>query len=154
MLRFDATAGAPVVTDPIDVAADGVVEREFRSLVPPERVYLPFQVDRRAAPRGRYAGPRYPIAFRDRGLPGRVLAQYVVGASGRAREGSFSALTASDPAFAASIATWLDSMRFVAADRDARRVARVVRHWVTFTVVRVGLSHIAIDDPLPLCPGQ
>ncbi len=60
-------------------------------------------------------GPQYPAALRAAGTTGRVLAQFIVGADGRADTTSLIILRATAPEFATAVRTALPTMRFMPA---------------------------------------
>ena len=145
-LELYPDAGAPFVTDSIDVGPDAFVQSEFAVAPRPDHVYLEFQVDRPAVPRAGSRGPRYPDELRRRGVPGEVVARYVVDSTGRMRPGTFEAVEESDPAFTAAVVAAVREMRYVPAERDGRPVAQVVQHPFRFSV-RGGTGNIVIGVP-------
>jgi protein TonB len=88
--------------------------------------YFEFQVEKPVERIGGEA-PEYPSLLRDSGVEGQVLAQFVVGPSGRYEGGTLKILNSSNPAFSAAVKDALPRMRFSAAQIGGRKVAQLVQ---------------------------
>jgi periplasmic protein TonB len=88
--------------------------------------YMEFQVEKPVEKIGGDA-PEYPASLRESGVEGRVLAQFVVGETGRYEAGSLKILDSSNPAFTAAVKDALPRMRFSAAQIGGKKVAQLVQ---------------------------
>lgn len=71
--------------------------------------------------------PVYPTSLYESATPGRVLAEFVVGATGDVDMATFNVVTATDRAFVDAVRVALRDQRFVAARRDGRSVHQVMQ---------------------------
>ena len=147
-VRFLVDSATTLSSDTIRVAGDAFVQREF--VVEPPHAFLEFQVEKQTQIRPGSNAARYPIALRDQGIEGEVLAQFVVDSSGRPRLDTFRILRSTHPAFAEAVTAWLPNARFYPAEIGGRHVAQMVQMPFTFQ-----LSHSAgsvPSQPRPLFP--
>jgi periplasmic protein TonB len=82
------------------------------------------------------ASPRYPDALRSSGIEGRVIAQFVVDATGRAETDSVRFLRSDNPLFEDAVRAALPRMRFAAAEIGGRKVRQLVQMPFVFTIGR------------------
>ena len=86
----------------------------------------------------RGGGPRYPTNLRARGVPGDVLATFVVDADGRTVPASTRILHASHPDFAAAVREYLVRASFIPARLGGCRIGARVSQPFTFAVEGAG----------------
>ena len=119
-----------VVTDP-----GGLHQGEYVVDVPAEIVYYEFEVDEPASPT-HVVAPTYPSLLQQRGVGGRVIAEFIVDSRGRVDDASFVALTTTHPEFAAAVRAALRRMRYQPAERQGRRVPQLVHQVFDFATAR------------------
>jgi TonB family protein len=101
-----------------------------------DQPYFEFQVEMPVVPVEGSPGPRYPEALRRAKIEGEVLAQFVVGADGKADMGSFKVLKSTHDLFTISVQNALPQMRFKPALVGDRAVRQLVQEPFTFAIVR------------------
>ena len=80
--------------------------------------------------------PHYPAALERAGIPGTVIAQFVVDTAGHVENGSVVILQATHRDFANAVASRLKALRFVPARAQGRHVRQLVEQPFQFAVVR------------------
>lgn len=106
----------------LGVARAGALEREVAA----RTVYTADQVDHPAILAPGTAEPAYPDSLWRAGVAGRVVAEFIVGASGVIESGSFGIASTTHPYFSAAVRAALEGAIF----RPARLAGRVVRQFV------------------------
>jgi hypothetical protein len=71
--------------------------------------------------------PMYPTSLYESAIPGRVLAEFVVGANGEVDMATFNVVTATDRAFVEAVRFALRDQRFIAASRGGKPVHQVMQ---------------------------
>jgi TonB family protein len=133
-LRFSLDTTTSFESPPIQLAADGYVEREF--IVPfMPRIYLASEV-KQVQTLSHSPVPRYPADLRKRGVEGEVIAQFVVDSTGRVVPGSFKAIHYTDPGFLDALRAVIYEMRFQPAELNGRKVNQLVQEPFTFGIGR------------------
>lgn len=90
--------------------------------------YMPGDVDAAARPdSGNLIRPVYPDSLFDAQAPGRVLAEFVVGANGEANMDTFSAITTTHRLFIEPVRRAVREQRFAPAVRRGRMVPQVMQ---------------------------
>lgn len=87
-------------------------------------------------PDARNPSPIYPEMLRTAGMPGRVVAEFVVDSTGRVRAGSLVIVETTHELFASSVRRTVPSFRFTPARVQGRRVAQRVRVPFEFEIDR------------------
>lgn len=106
---------------------------EIAALVQQLSVFTPEQVDQQArVDSSRLSRPVYPDSLFQNMVPGRVLAEFVVDARGDVNLDTFSAVTASHPAFVEAVRYSLRTQQFFPAVRKGLTVQQVVQLPFTF----------------------
>ena len=95
-------------------------------------VFTEATVDRIVAPRPGNPSPKYPATLRSSGLPGTVVARFVVDTNGVVERGSVTIVEATHPAFADAVREWLPTTHYYAAEAGGRRVRQLVQQRVEF----------------------
>jgi len=133
-LRFSLDTTTSAESPPIELAADGYVEREF--VVPPlARVYLESEVTQvQTLPQGPV--PRYPADLRQQNIEGGVVAQFVVDSTGRVVRGSFRVVYSTNMLFTDAVRAVIYDMRFRPAEIRGRKVNQLVQQPFTFGLAR------------------
>ena len=91
-------------------------------------VFTASEVDVAARPDEAYVvHPLYPDSLYDRGIPGRVLAEFIVNASGDVVMETFSIVTATSEAFGESVRRAIRAQRYTPALRNGKPVQQVVQ---------------------------
>ncbi len=98
--------------------------------------YFEFQVDVPARADPSNPTVPYPEVLRRNRVEGDVLAQFVVDTSGRAEIASFKVLKSTDELFSEALLRALPSLRFIAAEKDGRKVRQVVQMPYSWTLPR------------------
>jgi TonB family protein len=98
----------------------------------PPPAYFEFQVDRPAHPLSGQPAPTYPDELRAAGMPGRVLAQFLVDTAGRADSTTFRVLRTSHALFSAAVRRAVLATRFAPAELNGRRVPQLVQQMFDF----------------------
>jgi protein TonB len=98
----------------------------------PPPAYFEFQVDQPAVPLKGQPTPTYPDELRTAGMPGRVLAQFIVDTTGRADSTTFRVLRTSHVLFTAAVRRAVLAMRFTPAELDGRKVPQLVQQMFDF----------------------
>lgn len=80
--------------------------------------------------------PAYPDILRQAGVEGEALVSFEVDTAGRADMGTFKVIRTTHEQFAVSVRTALPRMRFIPAERGARRVRQLVQQPFSFAIVR------------------
>ena len=112
---------------------DPITHEELERLVAEQTVYTADQVSEPATPMGRKGlAPRYPDSLYTAGVPGRVVAEFIVGEDGRIEDGSISIASATHPDFANSVQSALDGVIFRPAVLDGKPVRQLVQLPFTF----------------------
>jgi TonB family protein len=106
------------------------------AVMPGEKPFFEFQVEKPVVPAPASSTPRYPDALRLEGVEGDVLAQFVVDTAGRAEVSSFKVLKSSNDQFTEAVKNALPLMRFVPAEVGARKVRQLVQQPFTFSITR------------------
>ena len=97
-------------------------------LVDEKSVFTAGEVDVAARPDEAYVvHPLYPDSLYDRGIPGRVLAEFIVNASGDVVMETFSIVTATSEAFGESVRRAIRAQRYTPALRNGKPVQQVVQ---------------------------
>jgi TonB family protein len=97
-------------------------------LVAEQTVYTADQVSQPATPlRGAGVLPAYPDSLYMAGVPGRVVAEFIVGEDGRIEDGSVAIASATHAYFAASVRSALEGVIFRPALLDGKPVRQVVQ---------------------------
>lgn len=97
-----------------------------------DAVFTSTTVDRIVAPRPGNPQPTYPAMLRSSGLPGTVVARFVVDTSGVVEPGTIVILEATHSAFADAVRAWLPQTRYFPAEANGRRVRQLVQQRVEF----------------------
>jgi len=118
-----------VGAEAIDVAGEEV-QREFAL----PHVWLPSEVDKKAAGKSGSTFPRYPISLRMRNQSGAVCGEFVIDTSGRVLMSTFKALESTDSLFTEAVRTYLGAAEFLPAEVHDRKVALVVRMPFVFAI--------------------
>jgi protein TonB len=92
------------------------------------------QVERQVALRSGSAPPIYPLALRDAGVEGEVIATFVVDERGRAEDSTVRFLRTDNPLFEDAVKVALKRMRFVAAEVGGMKVRQLVQMPFMFTL--------------------
>jgi periplasmic protein TonB len=92
------------------------------------------QVERQVALRSGSVPPVYPVALRDAGIEGEVLAVFVVDEDGRAEDSTVKFLRSDNALFEDAVKVALKRMRFVAAEVGGRKVRQLVQMPFVFTL--------------------
>ena len=100
---------------------------------PMEPAYFEFQVTSTAKPLNGKR-PEYPPALREAHVDGRVLAQFVVDATGTPEMRTFKVLMSSNALFSEAVREAVAAMRFEPAMLDGRPVRQVVQQPFTFAL--------------------
>ena len=101
---------------------------EIERLVEENTVFTALQVDVPArADRGSVVRPIYPDSLFDHGIPGKVLAEFVVSTEGEVIMETFSIVTASHDAFGEAVRGVMRMQRYSPAQRRGRAVQQVVQ---------------------------
>lgn len=103
-------------------AAEIAKQVEDKSVFTASEVDVPARPDSTAL-----VHPVYPDSLLERGLPGRVLAEFVVSASGEVVIETFSVVTATNDAFAESVRRVVHLQRYLPAQRKGQAVQQVVQ---------------------------
>ena len=98
--------------------------------------YFEFQVEKPVQQIPGTGTPRYPDALRSSGVEGEVQAQFIVNEEGRAENGSFKVLKATNDLFASAVRTALPQMRFYAAEVGGKKVRQLVQQSFQFKLDR------------------
>ena len=157
VVHVQASRAPAVVSDSITVAADSVVQREFRVAMPPDPVFYEFQVDQTIRRLSSGVAPRYPQALRDRGVhEGSATLQYVVDTLGRVDSASLRVLRQTHPEFAANARAAALAQLFRPAERDGRKVRVLVELPFAFTVRMTNerIRTLEVGRPLGDPPGR
>lgn len=80
--------------------------------------------------------PRYPEILRSAGVEGRVIAQFIVDAAGRAEAGSLRFLRSDNQLFESAVRVALGRMRFAPAEVGGMKVRQLVQMPFVFTLAR------------------
>ncbi|HEX6533906.1 MAG TPA: energy transducer TonB [Gemmatimonadaceae bacterium] len=96
------------------------------------QAYFEFQVEKPALPREGNPRPRYPASLLRRGIPGEVLAQFVVDTNGKADVSTFVILRASDSTFVRPVREIIPRLRFYPAEVAGQRVRQLVQQSFLF----------------------
>jgi TonB family protein len=97
-------------------------------LVVEQTVYTADQVTQPATPMGRgLPVPVYPESLYHAGVPGRVVAEFIVGEDGRIEDGSVAIASATHADFATAVRSALEGVVFRPALLDGNRVRQVVQ---------------------------
>lgn len=107
---------------------ESISHEELERMVAAQTVYTADQVSQPATPIGS-AGivPLYPDSLFMAGVPGRVVAEFIVGADGRIEDGSVSIASATNAYFATSVQSALEGVMFKPALLDGTPVRQVVQ---------------------------
>lgn len=130
-LTKGAADGAGVVTfKAVQLAPNGA--RGSRGaggpkLMPPNNVYLEYQVEVPATPAPNNQAPRYPTELRTAKIEGEVLAQFIVDESGRADSSSLQVVRSTNEGFANAVRSSISSFRFSPALVGGRPVKQLVQ---------------------------
>ena len=128
------TPGGDFRTDPIMV--DQPARGAGGGALSPESLLRADQVEKQAELVPGSPPPRYPETLRSAGVEGRVLAQFIVDATGRAEEGSLRFLLSDNQLFESAVRVALGRMRFVPAEVGGMRVRQLVQMPFVFTLAR------------------
>ena len=133
------TQEAPLRMAPSKKGTISAAEATAR-MVDQNTVFTIDEVDVRAAPdKNEIVRPPYPDALYDRGVSGRVLAEFVVDTLGTIDMTTFSVVSATEPAFAEAVSRVIGAQRFAPAQRLGRSVKQVVHQ--RFEFVRDSTTH-------------
>src|SRR5687768_3885172 len=130
------------VTDEADFSGKGVKGGIAKGVEggTPQRVgnepYFEFQVEKPVQQIPGTGTPRYPDALRSSGVEGEVQAQFIVNEEGRAENGSFKVLKATNDLFASAVRSALPQMRFYAAEVGGKKVRQLVQQSFQFKLDR------------------
>ncbi len=127
ILRADGSAGARH----IDVVA---VWQHMPDSTRRTPVYYEYQVLKSATQIEGTGSPVYPAELRAARVQGQVIGQFVVNEKGLVRPRTFKALSTTNEAFVAAVVAALPKMRFVPAEKDARKVQQIVQQAFIFRV--------------------
>ena len=104
-----------------------VSHAEVERLVTEMRVFTADEVTRPVALiGGRTVVPVYPDSLWEAGIPGRVVAQFIVGQDGRIESGTVTIASATHPSFASAVRVALDGAVFHPALIDGKPVRQLV----------------------------
>jgi len=131
-LRINRDGAEPIIVPAVVVARDSLVQRVFP--IPSGRAYWEFEVDHTAQPRSGSTHPGYPLPLLQQNIEGDVLAQYVVEATGRVRDGSFKVLRSGHELFSEAVRVFLQTAEFTPATIRGVAVAQLVQQPFTFRV--------------------
>ena len=97
--------------------------------------YFEFQVEKPVVPVGQVA-PAYPAELQARGVPGQVIAQFVVDETGRVDVATFKVVESTHALFTSAVEAALPRMRFQPAELGGRAVRQVVQQPFVFNIGR------------------
>ncbi len=121
---------------PVDtVSVDTLVVRQYvvrPAADLPRRVFLEYHVDEPVTQIS--SSVRYPVELRERGICGRVLAQFVVDTLGNAQMATFRILRSTDSLFSRAVREGINRSRFKPARFRDRAVLQLVQQPFEFTV--------------------
>ncbi len=98
--------------------------------------YFDFQVEKPATPVAGSRGPLYPLALREAGIQGQVLAQFVVNPDGTVDLSSFKAVKSDHAEFSAAVRAALADMRFEPARVGGKAVKQLLQTPFVFSLSR------------------
>lgn len=124
---------APDVPKPEGVV-QAKIERARPTTVPADQPYFEFQVEDPVTRAASSPSPRFPDVLRRRGIGGEVLAQFVVGADGRADLSTFHVLKSTDDRFTDAVRNALPEMQFNPALVGGKAVRQLVQTPFTFSL--------------------
>jgi hypothetical protein len=102
-------------------------------MVDSQKVYTAKEVDVAARPDStKPVRPLYPDALHDGGIPGSVMAEFVVDPTGEIDVETFSVVFSSHPAFSEAVQRALKDASYIPAMRQGYPVAQVVQHEFKF----------------------
>lgn len=117
-----------------------VTARQLDSLISSLQVYTAENVDTPArADAAALPTPLYPDSLYRARVPGRVVSEFIVDTTGRARPGRIGIVSSTDPLFSDAVRHAIASARFIPARRGGVPVPQVVRQSFDF-VVPAGLK--------------
>jgi TonB family protein len=125
-------AGPPLAL----ASADSVDQHEYPVAPDLAGVFFEFQVDKPAAQVPGSIQLRYPTLLQSRNVEGKVLAQFVVGADGRAEMDTWKVLESSHLLFSTAVEDAVQAARFHPAQLAGRTVRQLVQFPVAFTLNR------------------
>lgn len=119
----------PKKRKPTDLTPAAMIARmvEQRTLFTAEQVDTPARVDST-----RLVRPVYPDSLFVNGVPGRVIAEFVVTPAGDVVMDSFSAVTSTHPSLTEAVRRAVKDQPFIPAVKDGRTVQQVVQQPFTF----------------------
>lgn len=121
-------------------AKDQVTARQLDSLISSLQVYTADNVDTQArADTAALPTPLYPDSLYRARVPGRVVSEFIVDTTGRARPGRIGIVSSTDPLFSDAVRRAIAAARFVPAQRGGRPVPQIVRQSFDF-VIPAGLK--------------
>jgi protein TonB len=125
------------VTDEADFTGKGVAGGNSKGVAGGtgpvgDQPYFDFQVEKQAAQAPGSPSPRYPDMLQSAGIPGEVLAQFVIDTTGKADMSTFKVLKSDNDLFTQEIKNTLPKMRFYPAEVGGRKVKELVQLPFTF----------------------
>jgi periplasmic protein TonB len=129
------------VTDEADFSGKGVAGGSSKGVVGgtgpvTDQPYFDFQVEKQAAQIPGGPTPRYPDMLQSAGIPGQVLAQFVIDTTGRADMSTFKVLKSDNDLFTQEVKNTLPKMRFYAAEVGGRKVKELVQLPFSFAITK------------------
>ncbi|HJP85967.1 MAG TPA: TonB family protein [Gemmatimonadaceae bacterium] len=120
-------------TDPIVAAPQPSVD--VQSLLSENSVFRADQVDRKAAlDTARSTPPAFPPSLYAAGIPGLVIAEFVVDTTGHVENGTLGIVSSTAPLFTEAVRVALEETTFVPAIRNGRSVRQFVQQPFEFSV--------------------
>ena len=99
-----------------------------------DQPYFDFQVEKQAASIPGGPIPKYPDMLQSAGIPGEVLAQFVIDTTGRADMSTFKVLKSDNDLFTQEVKNTLPKMRFYPAEVGGRKVKELVQQPFSFAI--------------------
>jgi periplasmic protein TonB len=100
----------------------------------PDAAFRAEDVERQVELRPGSAPPVYPVALRNAGIEGKVVAIFVVDQMGRAEDSTVKFVSSDNRLFEDAVRTALERMRFVPAEAGGRTVRQLVQMPFVFTL--------------------
>jgi protein TonB len=129
------------VTDEADFSGKGVAGGVGKGVVGGtgpvgDQPYFDFQVEKQAAAEPGHPNPRYPDMLQSAGIPGEVLAQFVIDTTGRADMSTFKVLKSDNDLFTQEVKNTLPKWRFYPAEVGGRKVKELVQQPFSFAITK------------------
>ena len=120
-------------TDPIVSPPSPSVD--IQSLLSENSVFRADQVDRKAAlDTLKSAPPAFPPSLYAAGMPGLVIAEFIVDTNGRVETGTLGIVSSTAPLFTDAVRVALETATYVPAEKDGRSVRQFVQQPFEFSV--------------------